>query len=99
MEEKKTSIIALLKILEKYSDEDHILRQSELLNLIESEYGIKVTRKTLYRNVEMLNDFGYEISNFNDNEVGYYLKERQFEKSEILYLVMKFMRQNLFLMR
>ncbi len=86
MEEKKTSIIALLKVLEKYSDEDHILRQSQLLKLIETEYGVKVTRKTLYRNVEMLNDLGYEISDFKDNEVGYYLKERQFEKSEVLYL-------------
>ncbi len=86
MKDKKTSVFALLKVLEKYSDEDHVLNKSELLELLESEYCVKIDRRTLYNNINMLKDFGYEISDFKENNIGYYLKVRQFEKSEILYL-------------
>lgn len=86
MEEKKTSILALYEILEEYSDEDHILRQPELLNLLKEKYNINLDRRTLYKNVEMLIDYGYDISPFSENGVGYYLRERQFEKSEVYLL-------------
>lgn len=86
MEDKKTSIFAVLKILEKYSDEDHILTKGAILDLVESEYGINIERRTLYTNINMLKDFGYDISDYKDNKTGYYLRDRQFEKSEILYL-------------
>lgn len=83
MEDKKTSVIALLKILEEYSDENHILTQPELLDLLDRLYGVKLDRRTLYRNIEMLQDFGYDISIYSDNGKGYYLRDRQFETSQI----------------
>ncbi|MBQ0036817.1 MAG: WYL domain-containing protein [Firmicutes bacterium] len=83
MEDKKTSVIALLKILEEHSDENHILTQPELLDLLDRLYGVKLDRRTLYRNIEMLQDFGYDISTYNDNGKGYYLRDRQFEPSQI----------------
>lgn len=83
MEDKKTSVIALLKILEEYSDENHILTQPELLDLLDRLYGVKLDRRTLYRNIEMLQDFGYDISIYSDNGKGYYLRDRQFETSQV----------------
>ena len=83
MEDKKTSILALLKILEEHSDEDHILSQPELLGLLETIYHVNLDRRTLYKNVEMLQDFGYDISPYSENGKGYYLRDRTFEPSQI----------------
>lgn len=86
MEEKKTSILALLKILEEYSDESHLLTRNQITDLLEEKYNLKVDRRTLYRNIEMLIDFGYDIETYSDNNKGYFLRERQFENSEVLLL-------------
>lgn len=83
MENKKTSVIALLKILEEYSDENHILTQPKLLNLLKTIYHLDLDRRTLYKNIEMLQDFGYDISTFADNGKGYYLIDRQLEPSQV----------------
>lgn len=86
MEDKKTSILALLKILEEFSDENHILSQPDLLNKLETNYNLILDRRTLYRNVDMLLDFGYDISTYSENGKGYYLRQRQFETSQIFLL-------------
>lgn len=86
MDEKKTSVLALLKVLEEFSDEDHILAQPELLRHLQSIYNVTLDRRTLYRNIEMLQDFGYDISTYSENGKGYYLRDRQFEKSQIYLL-------------
>ena len=83
MNDKKTSVLALLKILEEHSDEEHILTQPELLNLIQTIYNVSLDRRTLYKNIEMLQDFGYDISTYSENGKGYYLRERDFETSHI----------------
>lgn len=86
MQEKKISALALLKILEEYTDEDHPLTQPRLLELIETIYHVTLDRRTLYSNIEMLQDFGYDISSYSENGKGYYLRERQFEPSQIYLL-------------
>lgn len=86
MEEKKTTIIVLLEILKKYSDEDHILSQKEINDHMSNTYNITLDRRSFYRNIDMLLDLGYDISTFKDNGKGYYLRERDFEKSEVFLL-------------
>lgn len=86
MEDKKGSELALLKILEENSDENHILSQPDLLKLLKTIYGIELERRTLYKNIELLQEYGYDISTFSENGIGYYLRERQFEKSQIYLL-------------
>lgn len=86
MEEKKTSILAVYKVLEEFSDENHPLTRTEIIDLIEKQYNITIDRRTLYRNIEMLINFGYDISDYNENKIGYYLKDRLFQHSEVLLL-------------
>lgn len=86
MEEKKTSILAVYKVLEEFSDENHPLTRTEITDLIENQYNITIDRRTLYRNIEMLINFGYDISDYNENKIGYYLKDRLFQHSEVLLL-------------
>ena len=84
MAEKKQSLLALLEVLKKYSDENHPLSIKDIQAYLLSEYDLELDRRTLYTSMELLRDFGYEISEYDGN--GYYLIERQFEKAEILLL-------------
>lgn len=84
MAEKKQSLLALIEILKKHSDENHALSIKDIQSHLLNEYDIELDRRTLYTSMELLRDFGYEISEYDGN--GYYLMERQFEKAEILLL-------------
>ena len=86
MAEKKTSTLAILEILREHSDEEHIITQKEILRLLQERYGINLDRRSLYRNIEMLQEFGYGIDSYSSNGIGYYLQDRQFEKSEVILL-------------
>ena len=86
MEGKKYSILAILEVLKRYSDEDHILTVTEINSHLKNEYDLELERRTLYSNVDLLKQFGYDISDFDDNGKGYYLASRQFDKGEILLL-------------
>ena len=86
MAEKKYSALALLDILITYTDEDHILTAKELQNHLIEKYDLNLERRTIYSNMDILEQNGYTISKYEDNGKGYYLEERQFDKSEILLL-------------
>lgn len=80
---EKTYILCILKILQQYSDSDHILTAKEIMAKLKVIYDIDVDRRTIYRNISYLVEFGYDISTFEENKTGYYLREREFEPSEL----------------
>ncbi len=86
MAEKKHTPFTLLKILQEETDEDHILSAADLIARMNARLGLSMERRTLYSNIEILRQAGYEISDFRDNGKGYYLISRQFEKGEVLLL-------------
>ncbi len=86
MAEKKYSAFALLDILINYSDEDHILSAKDIQKYLLDLYDLDLERRTIYSNLEILEQAGYILSKYDDNGVGYYLEERDFDKSEILLL-------------
>ncbi len=86
MAEKKHSALALLDILITFSDEEHILSAKQIQQYMLNIYDLNIERRTLYSNIAILEQAGYEISKYEDNGKGYYLYTRQFDKSEILLL-------------
>lgn len=86
MAEKKHSAFALLNILRENTDKDHPLTTREILALMETEYGLTLERRTIYANIDLLRQAGYDISSYEDNGVGFALEKKQFEKEEILLL-------------
>ena len=58
---KNMLIMNILEILKKHSDENHRLNQKEIIDLLDSEYEMKVDRKAIKRNLMNLLDFGYEL--------------------------------------
>ncbi|MCR5230476.1 MAG: WYL domain-containing protein [Solobacterium sp.] len=86
MAEKKHTPFILLRILQDETDENHPLSASRLIDRIFETSGIMIERRTLYSNIEILRQAGYEISDQRDNGKGYYICSRQFEKGEVLLL-------------
>lgn len=62
MQPKKMIILDILDILRKHTDEDHRLSQQQIQNLMKSEYGMKVDRKTVRRNLSKLMEYGFPIN-------------------------------------
>lgn len=83
---EKANAICLLEILREYSDADHILPMREIVSKMQALYGLKPDRRTVYGAAALLNDMGYDISCYEDNGVGYYLRSRQLEQPEVLLL-------------
>lgn len=86
MAEKKHISFALLQILQEETDENHALSAGELMERINRRLNLSIERRTVYSNIDILRQAGYDISDYNDNGKGYWLKTRQFDKGEILLL-------------
>lgn len=82
-EPKKLLILRILEVLTDYSDCDHKLRQGDIISLLKVLYGIDCERKAVARNIEFLQQAGYDI--VSDN-LGSYLAERKFEPGELRLL-------------
>ena len=76
---------AVYCILKDYSDVDHPLSAKEIQYKLEEIYNINMGRKKLYRAIHALEDI-MDISTFTENRKGYYLIERQLDKSQVLHL-------------
>lgn len=83
----RANAVCILKILTDYSDADHILRMQDLIAKMKTLYSLDADRRTVYSAIELLIQLGYDISNYSENGVGYFLRERDFETSEIHLLM------------
>lgn len=82
----RANAICLLEILREYSDCDNIMQMKDIIKKMNTLYGINPDRRTIYSAVSLLIDLGYDISTFEENKVGYYLRNRYLEPSEVLML-------------
>ena len=84
---ERGNAICLLHILREYSDENHILPMRDLIGKMSALYGLSPDRRTIYSAIELLCTLGYDISLYEENKKGYYLRSREFELSEIRLLM------------
>ena len=71
-------------MLYEYSDAEHPLTQSEIIDLLYKNYGVDAERKAIGRNMSCLMEMGADIVN---TRKGSYLAERPFENSELRILI------------
>ena len=57
----KLSIIRIVQVLLRESDKDHPLSQQDILRLMESKYGMVVSRKSISRNLLRLKEAGLPV--------------------------------------
>ena len=91
----RANLLCVLKILEEYSDSEHILPMREIIGKMKSIYDIDIARRAVYGAIELLKQMGYDISTYEENGRGYYLRSRQFEPSELRLLTDAVFRETL----
>ncbi|WP_035769945.1 helix-turn-helix transcriptional regulator [Butyrivibrio sp. NC2002] len=80
---KKMLNMLILDILKECSDSEHRLLQQDIIDLLESNYGIICERRAVKNNIVSLKEMGYDI----DADKGYYLKTREFTDAELRLLI------------
>ncbi len=83
-EPTKLALVRILQILEQYSDFDHPLKQQDIIDYLDKDYGISIERKAVGRNLSLLKEAGYDIAS---DRRGSYLAERTFDDSELRMLI------------
>lgn len=83
---KRIRILKLWEILNQETDVDHPISTEELVSKLNA-LGIECNRKTIYEDVETLNNFGYEVMKERGKRNTYYVSDRTFDDSELHMLM------------
>ena len=84
---QKLKIFYILDYLEKNSHEEHPVRATELIDMLDRDHNIKCDRKTVYSDIAALMDYGVDIITKTGKNGGYYIAARNFELPELKLLV------------
>jgi predicted DNA-binding transcriptional regulator YafY len=82
---KKVIILCVLEVLKKYTDERHLMTQSEIAGKIYDDYKLSCERKSVASSLNALSDFGFDIAVIRND--GYFLRSRELELSEVKFLI------------
>ena len=83
----KSNMLCILNILREYTDENHMMPTSDIIKKMETAYGRKIDRRTVYGCIDALSEFGYDITGYKENGVGYQLLSRDFDAAEVRLLI------------
>ena len=84
---QKLKIFYILDYLQKNSHEDHPVRASELISMLERQHNILCERKTIYSDIAALQDYGVDIVSVPGKNGGYFIASRNFERYELKLLI------------
>lgn len=81
----KIRIVKILDILKAESDANHPISTVELMEKLTNE-GISTNRKTLYDDIDVINNYYAEIHTTKSTQNKYYLSDREFDYTELLII-------------
>ncbi len=84
---QKLKIFYILDYLEKNSHENHPVRASDLIAMLDRQHNISCDRKTVYSDVAALQEYGVDIVSLPGKNGGYYIASRNFELPELKLLI------------
>lgn len=82
----KLKTLYVKQILEEETDAEHGLSMRHIIERLE-QFDIKAERKSVYRDIEVLREFGCDIRSYQRNPVEYALIRRQFKFPELMLMV------------
>lgn len=85
--DNKKRLILMKEMLEKFSDEDHPLTTSQIIELLDKEYGMKVYRTTVGRDIAELEEMGVDVQSQRSTQNRYFVGSRYFELAELKLLI------------
>ncbi len=83
---QKQKLLYIAEYLLQNTDETHAVTTPQLIAYLESN-GIKAERKSIYSDIETLNEFGMDIIRSSEHRGGYQIASRDFELAEVKLLV------------
>ncbi len=86
-ENQKLKILYILDYLQKNSHQQKPVRATELMDMLETRYGISCERKTVYSDIAALQEYGVDIVSLPGKNGGYYIASRNFELPELKLLI------------
>lgn len=83
----RSRTLYVMKILLEDSDETHPLSSTDIIRKL-AAYGLSASRKSIYSDIAILEEFGIDIVRINGGiNSGYYVASRKFELPELKLLV------------
>ncbi len=79
-------LLFLADIFRRQTDENHVYSAVQLVSML-SEYGVACERKSIYRDIDNLKEYGMDIVNIRTPIRGYYLRSRKFSTPEVRLLI------------
>lgn len=83
--DQKKKLLYIMEMFQNESDEAHPLNAAMIAERLR-EYGIEGERKSIYRDIDVLIDFGMDIVRSPERREGFYLASREFELPELKLL-------------
>lgn len=82
----KLKTLYLMDILRENSDEEHVLSANDICMELKERYGIDAERKSIYTDLQILEEYGLDIVRVSSPKKGVYLGEREYELPELRLL-------------
>lgn len=82
----KLKLLYIRRMLEEETDSEHGLSMRQIIEHL-NELGIEAERKSVYRDIDLLREFGLDIRVYQRNPVEYALGRRDFNLAELMLLV------------
>lgn len=84
---QKIKLLKIMEMLRQQTDEEHPLLTNQIVEQL-GAIGITCDRRTLYKDIALLNEYGYEIqSRLIKHQKGYYCTDRAFSPPELKILI------------
>ena len=84
---QKLKIFYILDYMQRNSNPDRLVRAGELIEMLDRQHGISCDRKTVYSDIQALQDYGVDIVSLPGRNGGYYIASRNFELPELKLLI------------
>lgn len=85
--ETKPRILYLQKILLERTDEEHPLSTTQLIGILNEEYGISAHRTTITKDIAALVEYGLDIVTIHSTQSKYFVASRKFELPELKLII------------
>lgn len=82
----KARVLFVMDALLKHTDEEHRLSAPAIIDMLQAQ-GFSANRKSIYDDIEALQEWGMDIVFTKETPQGYYLASRDFELPELKLLV------------
>lgn len=79
---QKLKLYYIIEYFKKYTDEEHSVSVADIIDYL-ATMGIAAERKSIYRDIQAIEELGYEIITVHDKRYTYYLADRIFENAEL----------------